>query len=71
MLGGLPGSPVVQPRAAVLSFGGGRGGRGELADAVAGCGWSAAVADDALVDIGTLAAALAQIVPYVRETPAR
>lgn len=29
------------------------------------------MADDALVDIGTLAAALAQIVPYVRETPAR
>ncbi|WP_329624734.1 hypothetical protein OG357_33875 [Streptomyces sp. NBC_01255] len=39
----------------------------ELADATAGCGWSVAAADDALVAIDTLAAALAQIDPEVRE----
>ncbi|MFD0151135.1 hypothetical protein ACWGQ4_02385 [Streptomyces sp. NPDC055721] len=39
----------------------------ELADAAAGYGWSAAAADDALVAIDTLAAALAQVDPEVRE----
>ncbi|MDV9192911.1 hypothetical protein R6L23_32685 [Streptomyces sp. SR27] len=39
----------------------------ELADAAAGSGWSAAAVDDALVTIDTLANALAQVDPEVRE----
>ncbi|MDX2290734.1 MULTISPECIES: hypothetical protein [Streptomyces] len=39
----------------------------ELADAAAGSGWSAAAADDVLVAIDTLSAALAQIGPDVGE----
>ncbi|MFF9344906.1 hypothetical protein ACF1CG_34770 [Streptomyces sp. NPDC014773] len=39
----------------------------ELADAAAGSGWSAAAADDVLVAIDTLTAALAQIAPDVGE----
>ncbi|MDV5143189.1 hypothetical protein R1T08_02405 [Streptomyces sp. SBC-4] len=39
----------------------------ELADATAGSGWSVAAADDALVAIDTLAAALAQVDQEVAE----
>ncbi len=39
----------------------------KLADATAGTGWSAVAADDALVAIDTLAAALARIDPDVHE----
>ncbi|MFE0776931.1 hypothetical protein [Streptomyces sp. NPDC058861] len=39
----------------------------ELADATAGSGWSPAAADDALVAIDTLTAALARVDPDVRE----
>ncbi|MFB6634853.1 hypothetical protein ACFCWY_33655 [Streptomyces sp. NPDC056362] len=41
----------------------------ELADTTAGTGWSAAAADDALVAVDTLAAALARVDPDVREAP--
>ncbi|MFC9734338.1 hypothetical protein ACFWGM_38360 [Streptomyces roseolus] len=39
----------------------------ELADIAAGSGWSAAAADDALVAIDTLTAALTQIAPAIGE----